>query len=77
MNMIKSNRVVSQTQQRFSPIQNLIAVAAIAVLFIAALLSASERSASEAQFDAKLKTAAAAVDSGLSDVQKFFPASFR
>ena len=77
MNMIKSSHVASQTQQRLSPAKSLIAVAAIAVLLLAALISASEQRASEAQFDAKLKTAAAAMDSGLSDVQKFFPASFR
>lgn len=77
MNMIKSSRVVGQTQLRLSPTQRLVAAAAIAVLLLASLLSAPEQSASEAEFDAKLKTAAAAVDSGLSDVQKFFPASFR
>ena len=77
MNMIKSSHVVSRTQQRFSPTHTFIAAAAIAVLLLAALLSASEPTASEAQFDAKFKSAAAAVDSGFSDVQKFFPASFR
>ena len=77
MNMIKSSRIVSRTQQRFSPAQSLIAVASIALLLLVALLSATEQTASEAQFDAKLKTAASAVDSGLSDVSKFFPASFR
>ena len=77
MNIIKSSRVVSQRPNAFTPTQSLFAVATIALLLLVALVGTTEQSASEAQFDAKLKTAAAAVDSGLSDVQKFFPASFR
>ncbi len=83
MNVTKTNRVVSQIAvvkklpKGFSSTQSLIAVASIALLLLLALFSASEQTASEAQFDAKLKTAAAAVDSGMSNVQKFFPASFR
>ena len=73
MNMIKSSRVVSQRPNA----QSLFAVATIALLLLVALVGTTAQSASEAQFDAKLRTAAAAVDSGLSDVQKFFPASFR
>ena len=75
--MIKSGRIVSQRRKAFTPTHSLIAVAAIALLLFVALVSTTAQTASEAQFDAKLKTAAAAVDSGLSDVQKFFPASFR
>lgn len=77
MNIIKSSRVARKLPKGFSAIQSLVAVSAIALLLLAALVGASEQNASEAQFDAKLKTAAAAVDSGLSEVQKFFPASFR
>jgi len=77
MNMVKSSRVVSQLPKALSATQRLIAVALIALLLLVALVSTAEQSASEAQFDAKLQSAAAAVDSGLSDVQKFFPASFR
>jgi hypothetical protein len=51
---------------------------AVALLVLVALFTAAnEVSVSESQFDAKLKVAAVAVDVGLSNVQQFFPASFR
>ncbi len=83
MNIIKANQLTSQLNvvckipKGFSSMQSLIVVASIALFLLVALVSVSEPTASEAQFDAKLKNAAAAVDSGFSDVQKFFPASFR
>ena len=77
MNMVKAIRVASQIPKEFSSTKSLIAVALIAMLLLAGLVSATEKTASEAPFDAKLKSAAAAVDPGFSDVQKFFPASFR
>ena len=83
MNMVKSIRVASQIPKEFSSTQSFIvvkrltAVALIAMLLLAGLVSTTEKTASEAQFDAKLKSAAATVDSGFSNVSKFFPASFR
>jgi hypothetical protein len=51
---------------------------AVALLIVLTLFTAAEEaSVSDAQFNAKLITAAAAVDVGLSNVQQFFPASFR
>lgn len=76
MNMVKPIRVANQIPKEFSATNRFIAATSIAML-LAALVSATEKTASEAQFDSKLKSAAAAVDSGFSDVQKFFPASFR
>ncbi len=74
MNTVRSNCHA----RRLSPTQRIGLVAAIALCVLIALFaSATEQSASEAQFDAKLQSAAAAVDTGLSQVQKFFPASFR
>ncbi|GEM_PF-2145590 len=83
MNIIKASQVTNQLNavrkipKGFSSMHSLVVVASIALFLLVALLSVSEPTASEARFDAKLKNAAAAVDSGFSDVQKFFPASFR
>ena len=63
MNTVKSIGLVSRNPQRFSSTHCLLVVAAIALL--AALTSTSEQ------------TVSANADLGISDVQKFFPASFR
>ncbi len=78
MNIIKSSCDVSRSHQRASPTRSLIAFAAFALVLASALVSTSAPSVSEAQFEAKLKTAVGiTADSSLSEVQKFFPASFR
>jgi hypothetical protein len=67
MNMIKSGH-------------GLIALAAIALMLASALVSAAAKTVSEAQTKAGLTTADASTvspDRAVSDVQKFFPASFR
>jgi hypothetical protein len=75
---VRANRSRPQSASRLSPAQRISFVAAIAFgVLLALFASATEQAASEAQFDAKLQTAAVAVDTGLSQVQKFFPASFR
>ena len=75
MNMIESSRVVSHLPKEFFSTKSFIALASIALLVSVALVSTSEHVVSEAQFEGKLRTAAP--DSGLSDIQTFFPASFR
>ena len=67
MNMIKSGH-------------GLIALAAIALMLASALVSAAAQTVSEAQTEAGLTTADASnalPDRAVSNVQKFFPASFR
>ena len=60
--------------------QGLIALAAIALMLASALVSAAAQTVSGAQIEARLATADASntlPDRAVSNVQKFFPASFR